>query len=213
MYSKSKTSTNTGLVVNVDARFLSGSKSLKHTYLCSESLVLQGCCFYDLALTIMILITIVPFVDKNNIVDVAIAAGNFKTLVQLLTDLDLVDTLRNKAAQTIFAPSDEAFERVSLHHLNHTGKLKATVLRHVLDGITVPAIDVFTGDFLTLGGENINLIKSLGGEKITLPKSVGDVQISYMKNYINVVKADVMADNGVIHVIDKVIMPPSKFPT
>ena len=108
-----------------------------------------------LALTIMILITIVPSVDKNNIVDVAIAAGNFKTLVQLLTDLDLVDTLRNKAAQTIFAPSDLAFKKLhglqSLDHLKHIGELKATVLRHVLDGITVPAIDVVTGPVDTLG--------------------------------------------------------------
>ena len=56
----------------------------------------------------------------------------------------------------------------------------------------------------TLGGEKINLIKI---------ETYGDVQISYMKNYMNVVKADVMADNGVIHVIDKVILPPSKFPT
>ena len=160
---------------------------------------------------------ITPSVDKKNIVDVAIAAGNFKTLVQLLTELDLVDTLRNKAAQTIFAPSDEAFKKLhslqSLDHLKHIGELKATVLRHVLDGITVPAIDVVTGDFLTLGGESINLIKlRRNGEKITLPKSVGVVQISYMKNYMNVVKADVMADNGVIHVIDKVILPPCKFP-
>ena len=150
---------------------------------------------------------IAPSVDQNNIVDVAIAAGNFKTLVQLLTDLDLVDTLRNKAAQTIFAPSDKAFEKLhqlqSLHHLT-TEEKKATIVRHVLDGITVPSIDVVTGPVDTLGGEKITLIKI---------KAYGDVQISYLKNHINVVKADVMADNGVIHVIDKVILPPSKFPT
>ena len=99
-----------------------------------------------------------PSVDQNNIVDVAIAAGDFKTLVQLLIDLDLVDTLRNKEAQTIFAPSDEAFEKLgglqSLDHLKHIGELKATVLRHVLDGITVPAIDVVTGPVDTLGYGN-----------------------------------------------------------
>ena len=103
----------------------------------------------------MIMIMLTPSVDHNNIVDVAIAAGNFKTLVQLLIDLDLVDTLRNKEAQTIFAPSDEAFEKLeglqSLDHLKHIGELKATVLRHVLDGITVPAIDVVTGTVDTLG--------------------------------------------------------------
>ena len=59
------------------------------------------------------------------------------------------------------------------------------------------------------------VILTLAGEKITLIKiaAPGDVQISYLKNYINVVKGDIMADNGVIHVIDKVILPPSKFPT
>jgi uncharacterized surface protein with fasciclin (FAS1) repeats len=75
-------------------------------------------------------------------------------------------------------------------------------LRHVLDGMTVPANAVVTGP-----------VDTLGGEEITLIKTGGDVQISYMKNYMNVVNADVMADNGVIHVIDKVILPPSKFPT
>ena len=163
----------------------------------------------------MIIIMLTPSVDQNNIVDVAIAAGDFKTLVQLLIDLDLVDTLRNKERQTIFAPSDEAFEKLgglqSLDHLKHIGELKATVLRHVLDGIT-GILDVVTGPVNTLGGEKINLIKSYRGE-ITSNKSIGDVQISYMKNYMNVVNADVMADNGVIHVIDKVILPPSKFPT
>ena len=178
-----------------------GKKVFKHTYFRSKNLVLPGF-FHDLALTIMILITIVPSVDKKNIVDVAIAAGNFKTLVQLLTDLDLVDTLRSQDAQTIFAPSDEAFAKLpegTLESLTDK-QAKAIVLRHVLGGITVPAIDVVTGP-----------VDTLGGEKITLIKTLGDVQISYMKNYINVVKADVMASNGVIHVIDKVILP-SKFP-
>ena len=100
----------------------------------------------------MIIIMLTPSVDHNNIVDVAIAAGDFKTLVQLLIDLDLVDTLRNKEAQTIFAPSDEAFEKLGgLQSLLDIEELKATVLRHVLDGITVPAIDVVTGPVDTLG--------------------------------------------------------------
>ena len=150
------------------------------------------------------MIMLTPSVDHNNIVDVAIAAGNFKTLVQLLIDLDLVDTLRNKEAQTIFAPSDEAFSKLPEGTLESLSpkQAKATVLRHVLDGMTVPANAVVTGP-----------VDTLGGEEITLIKTRGDVQISYMKNYMNVVNADVMADNGVIHVIDKVILPPSKFPT
>ena len=147
---------------------------------------------------------ITPSVDPKNIIDVAIEAGNFKTLVKLLTDLDLVDTIRNKDAQTIFAPSDKAFAKLPEGTLESLSpeQAKATVLRHVLDGMTVPANAVVTGP-----------VDTLGGEEITLIKTRGDVQISYMKNYMNVVNADVMADNGVIHVIDKVILPPSKFPT
>ena len=85
-------------------------------------------------------------------------AGNFKTLVALLTELKLVDELKGMTNQTIFAPSDEAFEKLgglqSLDHLKHIGELKATVLRHVLDGITVPAIAVATGPVNTLGYGN-----------------------------------------------------------
>ena len=95
---------------------------------------------------------ITPSVDPKNIVDVAIEAGNFKTLVQLLTDLDLVDTLINKDAQTIFAPSDEAFEKLpegTLESLTDQ-QAKAIVLRHVLGGITVPAADVTPGPVKTL---------------------------------------------------------------
>ena len=92
-------------------------------------------------------------VEAKNIVDVAVAAGNFKTLVQLVTDLDLVDTLRSQDAQTIFAPSDEAFAKLpegTLESLTDK-QAKAIVLRHVLGGITVPAIDVVTGPVDTLG--------------------------------------------------------------
>ena len=73
----------------------------------------------------------------------------------------------------------------------------AIVLRHVVGGATVPAADVTTGPVETLGGEVIDLIKT----------DEGGVQISYMGNLINVVTADVMASNGVIHVIDEVILP------
>ena len=146
---------------------------------------------------------ITPSVDPKNIVDVAIEAGNFKTLVQLLTDLDLVDTLRSEDAQTIFAPSDEAFEKLPEGTLKSlTDKqAKAIVLRHVLGGITVPAADVTPGPVKTLGGEDITLFKT----------SNGGVEIKYKENHINVVTADIIAINGVIHVIDKVILP-GKFP-
>jgi hypothetical protein len=73
---------------------------------------------------------------------------------------------------------------------------EAIVLRHIVGSATVIAADVTTGPFLTLGGETIDLIKT----------EEGGVQISYMNNIVNVVTADVMASNGVIHVIDAVIL-------
>merc|ERR1712086_313451 len=137
--------------------------------------------------------------ELGDVVDVAIEAGNFKTLVQILSDLDLVDTLRGQTAQTIFAPSDEAFAKLpegTLESLTHHQKLDI-VSRHVVAGVTVLAADVSTGPVETFGGEVIDLIKTVDG----------GVQVSYMSNIVNVVAADVMASNGVIHVIDEVILP------
>jgi uncharacterized surface protein with fasciclin (FAS1) repeats len=135
----------------------------------------------------------------KNIVDVLIAAGNFQTLISLLRKHKLVDTLRNQAAQTIFAPSDEVFKNLPEECLDKKDE-KATLLRHVLRGNTVLAADVTSGPVETLG-EDITLFKT----------SNGGVEIKYNENHINVVTADIMASNGVIHVIDKVILP-SKFP-
>ena len=137
--------------------------------------------------------------ELGDVVDVAIAAGNFQTLVKLLSDLGLVDALREASAQTIFAPSDEAFAKLpegTLESLTPEQAL-AIVLRHVVGGATVAAADVTTGPVETLGGEVIDLIKT----------DKGGVLISYMGNEIKVVTADVMASNGVIHVIEEVILP------
>merc|ERR1711935_818595 len=137
--------------------------------------------------------------ELGDVVDVAVAAGNFKTLVGLLTELKLVDALKGMTAQTIFAPSDEAFAKLpegTLDGLTPEQKL-AIVSRHVVANATVLAADVTTGSVKTLGGEMIDLIKT----------DAGGVQISYMGTVVNVVTADVMASNGVIHVIDGVILP------
>merc|ERR1711935_759974 len=138
--------------------------------------------------------------ELGDVVDVAVAAGNFKTLVGLLTELKLVDALKGMTAQTIFAPSDEAFAKLpegTLDGLTPEQKL-SIVSRHVVANATVLAADVTTGPVKTLGGEMIDLIKT----------DAGGVQISYMGNVVNVVTADVMASNGVIHIIDEVILPP-----
>merc|ERR1719170_139020 len=133
----------------------------------------------------------------KDVVDVAVGAGAFTTLVKIVSDLGLVPTLKGVDAVTIFAPSDEAFKKLpegTLESLT-TEQAKAIVSRHVVPGATVYAADVTTGSVGTFGGENIDLIKNDSG-----------VQVSYNDNAVNVVSADVKANNGVIHVIDAVIL-------
>merc|ERR1712109_63248 len=135
--------------------------------------------------------------DIGDVVDVAVGAGSFSTLVKIVTDLGLAPTLKGVDAVTIFAPSDEAFAKLpegTLESLT-TEQAKAIVSRHVVPGATVYAADVTTGSVGTFGGENIDLIKNDSG-----------VQVSYNGNAVNVVSADVKANNGVIHVIDAVIL-------
>jgi len=133
----------------------------------------------------------------QDIVDVAVNAGSFKTLVKLVSDLGLVDTLKNAQALTVFAPSDEAFAKLPAGTLESLSPAaaKEIILRHVINA-KVPASDVTTGPVYTYGGAIINLVKT----------NRGGVQIVYNSNTVNVVTADVEASNGVIHVIDNVIL-------
>ena len=96
----------------------------------------------------------------GDVVAVAVGAGAFTTLVKIVSDLGLVETLKEIDAVTIFAPSDEAFAKLpegTLESLT-TEQAKAIVSRHVIPGATVYAADVATGSVGTLGGENIDLI-------------------------------------------------------
>merc|ERR1711988_1848439 len=129
----------------------------------------------------------------GDVVDVAVGAGSFKTLVSIVSDLGLVETLKGAEALTVFAPSDEAFAKIDPAVLNSlTAEQKKTiVLRHVVTA-KVPAAAVTTGPV-----ETIDLVKT----------AEGGVQVNFMGGSSNVVAADVMASNGVIHVIDSVIMP------
>jgi len=133
----------------------------------------------------------------GDVVDVAVGAGSFTTLVTIVSDLGLVDTLKGAEALTVFAPSDEAFAKLPAGTLESLSPeaAKEIILRHVITA-KVPAAAVATGPVETIGGEVINLIKT----------EAGGVQIGYNGNTVNVVAADVMASNGVIHVIDKVIL-------
>merc|ERR1711994_800314 len=136
--------------------------------------------------------------EVGDVVDVAVGNGAFTTLVKIVSDLGLVDTLKGVEAVTIFAPSDEAFAKLPAGTLESltTEQAKAIVSRHVVAGATVLAADVATGDVATFGGETVGLVKT----------AEGGVQVAYNGQTVNVVTADVKASNGVIHVIDNVIL-------
>lgn len=145
-----------------------------------------------------LLLTSASFSFAADIVDTAVSAGSFKTLVSLVQKAGLVETLKGAGPFTVFAPTDEAFAKVPASVLADLGanpeKLKAVLTYHVV-AAKVMAADVKTGQAPTVNGAKINL-KAEGG-KVTVNKA-------------NVVKADIACDNGVIHVIDAVILPPSK---
>ena len=139
-----------------------------------------------------------PKMALGDVVDVAVGAGSFTTLVKIVSDLGLVDTLKGIDAVTIFAPSDDAFAKLPAGTLESltTEQATAIVARHVIPGATVMAADVASGTVGTFGGEDIDLVKT----------AEGGVQVVYNGNTVNVVAADVKASNGVIHVIDSVIL-------
>ena len=129
-----------------------------------------------------------------DIVDTAIKAGNFKTLVAAVQAAGLVDTLKGKGPFTVFAPTDEAFAKIPKETLDGLLKDKAALTKiltyHVVSG-KVMAKDVKAG-----------MVKTVQGGEVTLA-TTGGVTVNGAK----VVAADVAADNGVIHAIDTVIMP------
>ena len=133
----------------------------------------------------------------KDIVDTAVAAGSFNTLAKLLTDAGLVETLKGAGPFTVFAPTDEAFAAVPADTLAALGKDKALLTKvltyHVVAG-KVMAADIKPGDVATVAGPTIKL-------------SVADGKV--MVNDATVTSADVVASNGVIHVIDKVLLPPA----
>jgi len=130
-----------------------------------------------------------------NIVETAIAAGSFKTLVEAVKAANLVDTLSGPGPFTVFAPSDEAFAKLPAGTveglLKDIPKLKSVLTYHVLPG-KVMSSDV----------RKMRSAKTVQGQSVSIDTSDG-VKVDNAK----VVKADIEADNGIIHVIDSVIMP------
>jgi len=133
-------------------------------------------------------------VQAKDIVDTAVAAGDFKTLAVALEKAGLIDTLKGKGPFTVFAPTDAAFAKVPKKDLDallaDKSKLASVLTYHVVPG-TVMAKDVKAGKVKTVQGSNLTLSTS-DGVKV---------------DGANVVKTDIVADNGVIHVIDSVVLP------
>ena len=132
--------------------------------------------------------------QAKDIVDTAVAAGNFTTLATALKAAGLIDTLKGKGPFTVFAPTDDAFAKVPKADLDallkDTAKLKDVLTYHVVAG-KVMAKDIKPGK-----------VKTVQGSEVTL-STTGGVTVNDAK----VIAADVAADNGVIHAIDTVPMP------
>jgi uncharacterized surface protein with fasciclin (FAS1) repeats len=138
--------------------------------------------------------------QPKDIVDTAVAAGSFTTLAKALTAADLVTTLKGPGPFTVFAPTDEAFAKLPAGTLDNLLKpdnkamLRRVLTYHVVSG-TVLAADVV----------NVSSAKAVSGDALPIQVSGSTV----MAGKARVVKSDIAASNGVIHVIDTVLLPPA----
>jgi transforming growth factor-beta-induced protein len=138
----------------------------------------------------------------KDIVDTAVGAGSFKTLAAALTAAGLVDTLKGKGPFTVFAPTDEAFAKLPKGTLEdllkpeNKAKLVDILTYHVVPGTVKAAEVVKHSSVATVEGKNI-MITVTGGKVL-------------LNGASNVVTTDIVASNGVIHVIDAVLLPPAK---
>jgi uncharacterized surface protein with fasciclin (FAS1) repeats len=139
--------------------------------------------------------------STKDIVETAMAAGNFKTLVSALKAADLVETLQGKGPYTVFAPSDEAFAKLpketleSLLKPENKKKLAAILTYHVVSG------KVLAADAMKLTSAD-----TVQGTTVKIAVKDGKVYI----NNATVTGTDILCENGVIHVIDTVLMPATK---
>ena len=143
--------------------------------------VAVSCCFVSAA-------------NAKDIVDTAVSAGNFNTLAAALQAADLIDTLKGNGPFTVFAPTDAAFAKIPKQDLDallaDKAKLSAVLTYHVVPG-TVMSKDVKAGMVKTVEGSSLT-VSTMGGVKV---------------DNANVIAVDIVADNGVIHVIDTVVLP------
>ncbi len=140
-------------------------------------------------------------VAVKDIVDTAVGAGSFRTLVAAVSAAELVDTLKSEGPFTVFAPTDEAFARLpkgtveSLLKPENKARLQAILTYHVVPGRLMAADVARLSGAVTVQGQRIDLTAKSG--RVTVDSAT-------------VVKADIACKNGVIHVIDRVILPSEK---
>ena len=135
--------------------------------------------------------------QTKDIVDTAVAAGSFKTLAKLLADADLVDVMKRPGPYTVFAPTDEAFAKVPKDVLDGLAKDKARLAE-------VLKYHVLTSKWST---DDIKLVKQTGtvqGKAVTF----GGSGTAMTVNGAKIVKPNVECSNGMVHVIDTVLLPP-----
>ncbi len=136
--------------------------------------------------------------QSRDIVQTAVAAGQFKTLARLLTRAGLVGALEKPGPYTVFAPTDAAFAKVPRQTLDallaDKAKLKAVLLYHVVSGKAVAADVVKLSSARTLEGKRVRI--RVAGTNVFV-------------NTAKVTKPNVMASNGVIHVVNRVLIPPA----
>jgi uncharacterized surface protein with fasciclin (FAS1) repeats len=154
-----------------------------------------------LVVAIAVSLTVMPVgaadhLEKKDIVDTAVAAGSFKTLAAALEAAGLIETLKGKGPFTVFAPTDEAFAKLPAGTvealLKDKEKLTSILLYHVVAG-NVMARDVV----------KLKSAKTVQGSSVKINVKGGKVMV----DNANVIKTDIATSNGVIHVIDSVIIP------
>ncbi len=148
--------------------------------------------------------------NKQDIVDIAVSVDDFSTLVTALKAADLVGALKGDGPFTVFAPTNAAFGKIdsdtlgSLLELENREALTGILTYHVISG-KIAASDVVAA--LEKGNGKVDL-KTLNGAAIKVMSKEGKIYLKDQNgNYSQIVKTDVMGSNGVIHIIDTVVMP------
>ena len=135
-----------------------------------------------------------------DIVDTAMASGMFNTLMKAVMAADLVDTLKSAGPFTVFAPTDDAFAEIPKNEfdmlLKDTAKLKEVLTLHVVEGKMMSA-DLAQHEYL----------QALSGGELRIDAKRWHLHRNMKVNGANIIKPDILVDNGVCHAIDKVLMP------